>query len=239
MSVRVSVAMAVYNGEKYLREQLSSIQRQLGSDDEIVISVDPSGDGSKALALEMAMNDKRIHVIDGPGQGAIKNFEAALRAASGDIVFLADQDDVWMEGKVACCLQSLDKEKVTAVLHDAIVTDESLLKMRDSFFEGSYKPGVFNNIKRNRYIGCCMAFKREVIELALPFPKGLPMHDQWLGLLAEKLGDISYIDSPQILYRRHEQTVTGRQKSSLAQKTVWRWNIAISYILRSFRHGTH
>lgn len=239
MSVRVSVAMAVYNGEKYLRGQLESIQKQLGGGDEVVISVDPSRDASKALALELAQGDSRIRVIDGPGQGVIRNFECALNAVSGEVIFLADQDDVWMDGKVALCLTQLERANVTAVLHDAVVTDESLHRLRDSFFEGTYRPGIFNNIKRNRYVGCCMAVKRAVAALALPFPKRLPMHDQWLGLLAEKLGDVSFIETPLILYRRHGQTITGRSRAGVLRKAAWRISIATSYILRSIRHGTH
>lgn len=232
MSTRVSVAMAVYNGEKYLRQQIESILYQLGNDDEIVISVDPSSDGSKAIAEDFAQQDKRIHVIEGPGHGVIRNFESALTAVSGQYIFLADQDDIWLHDKLLTCLSNMVEKNVTAVMHDAVVTDDSLHKIRDSFFEGSYEPGVYHNIKRNRFIGCCMAVKKEVLELALPFPKRLPMHDQWLGLMAKKLGTVIYIDKPLLFYRRHEQTLTGQKKTSFVRKAIWRFNILTSFILR-------
>ena len=136
MSVRVSVVMAVYNGEKYLHGQMDSILKQLGDRDEIIVSVDPSVDASKAVALSFQQKDSRIHVFDGPGAGVILNFETALRKAAGDFIFLCDQDDVWLGDKLAACVSALSSEHAAAVVHDAIVADEALNTVRKSFFEG-------------------------------------------------------------------------------------------------------
>ena len=100
-----SVVIAYYNGKEYIKEQAESILGQLGAEDELIISVDSDQDGSGELLREMAENDGRLKLIRGPGQGVVKNFQNGLLHCTGDLVFLADQDDVWLPQKV---------EKVTA-----------------------------------------------------------------------------------------------------------------------------
>ena len=239
MAVRVSVVMAVYNGEKYLAEQISSILPQMEAADELLISVDPCGDRSKEIALGFAARDARVRVMDGPGKGVIRNFEFALKHAAGRFVFLSDQDDVWLEGKMAAMLDELAREGVLAVVHNASVTDETLQNVLGRFFERGFHPGIVRNIIRNRYIGCCMAIKRELLDIALPFPDDIPMHDQWLGLLAARHGKVAYIDRPLMLYRRHAGTVTGRGKAGALTRLKWRLCIVKDLLLYSGRqaHG--
>ena len=89
----VSVALAAYNGEKYLHRQIQSILEQLKEDDELVISLDPSQDQSEELIR--SFHDPRIKLLKGPGKGLIKNFENALLHTRNDVIFLSDQDDIW------------------------------------------------------------------------------------------------------------------------------------------------
>lgn len=236
MSIRVSAVMAVYNGETYLTEQVASILSQLGPNDELVISLDPSKDNSEQLIRQFAENDRRIVYVDGPGQGVVKNFENAVSHARGAFIFLSDQDDVWAQGKLSCCLKTLQKDGVTAVIHDAHITDASLNVQQESATGGVFHAGVFRNIVRNRYMGCCMAFKQELLSIILPFPSNLPMHDQWIGLLASRFGTVAYIDKPLIYYRRHGGTATGRNRAGLLQKLVWRLRITGAYWKRRKRH---
>lgn len=98
--MKISVAMAYYNGGMYIEEQMDTILTQLGEQDEVIVSVDGASDGSKPLLLKMAEEDKRIHVIKGPGKGVVKNFENAIRHCSGEIIYLSDQDDIWKPDKV-------------------------------------------------------------------------------------------------------------------------------------------
>lgn len=236
MSIRVSAAMAVYNGEAYLTEQVASILSQLGPNDELVLSLDPSSDQSEQIIRRFLKNDRRIVFVKGPGQGVVKNFENAIRHTHGAYIFLSDQDDVWTQDKLSCCLDALQKDGVTAVIHDAYVTDESLHVQQESATGGVFHSGAFRNIVRNRYTGCCMAFKRELLSVVLPFPANLPMHDQWIGLLAGRVGHVAYINKPLIYYRRHGHTATGREKSGLMQKLVWRLNITAAYWKRRKCH---
>jgi len=238
MISKVSVAMAVYNGEKYLNEQIDSIIGQLKADDELIISVDPCGDTSKQIALEYAANDVRIRVVDGPGDGVVSNFENALKQANGDCIFLSDQDDMWEDGKIDACVAALE-DGALAVIHDCTVVDSNGSTLHPLLYRGTFKPGAIRNIIKNRYTGCCMAINRALLQYAMPFPDSLPMHDQWLGIAAAHFGRVAYIDRPLIKYRRHECTATGRQRAGIMQKLKWRIAILRAYIGLGLKRKNH
>lgn len=233
----VSVAMAVYNGETYLREQMDSILSQLEGGDEVVISLDPSTDGTRDIIKEYCLKDSRIHLCYGPGNGVIKNFENAIRHCRNEIIFLADQDDVWKTDKVEKVLKGFKDPKVMVVLHDSEVVDESLNVLQPSFFDiKQCRPGIMKNIIKNSYIGCCMAFRRKCTKYFLPFPDKLPMHDQWIGLCCELLGKASFIDEPLLMYRRHGVNLSAMNHASVFQMLRWRidivWALGLRKILR-------
>lgn len=202
MREAVSVAMATYNGEKYIKEQLDSILVNLQPQDEVIISDDGSQDNTKSL-IE-SYHDKRIHLIEGPHLGVKQNVGNALSHTSHEIIFLADQDDIWMKDKIDIILETMKKEQATCVVHDALIVDQNCHSLGKTFFE--YKNGgvgIRKNIIRNTYIGCCMAFNRAVLKKALPIPNSIEMHDQWIGLLNEKYGHSYFLKEPLIMYRRH------------------------------------
>ena len=104
----ISVCMATYNGEKYIRQQICSIISQIGEGDEVIISDDGSTDSTLDTIRSMA--DSRIRIVKGPcRRSPTLNFENALSHAQGDYIFLADQDDVWLPGKVSACVQWLNR----------------------------------------------------------------------------------------------------------------------------------
>ena len=222
---KISVALAAYKGENFIEEQLSSILTQLKPLDEVVVSDDFPEGKTKEVVMKLAGNDTRIKYIAGPGKGLIMNFENAIKHCTGDFIFLADQDDVWLPDKVEKVTEKL-LSGADLVLHNAMVTD-SHLKVNDTSFFASHgtKTGYFNNLVKNSYMGCCMAFRKELTEKILPFPENLPMHDQWIGLIAEKTGRVCLEEKPLILYRRHGGNMTGG-KTSLKQKIMWRISIA-------------
>lgn len=228
MRRKVSVAMAVYNGEKFLKQQLDSVLSQLSDTDEVIVSLDPSTDKSKDIID--SYGDKRIKVVKGPGRGLIANFENAIRHTKNDIIFLCDQDDVWLPDKVDKVLLAFNQnQNVMVVLHDAIVIDERLNIVNDSYFSfRKSKLGVLSNIIKNSYIGCCMAFSKELIPYILPFPKDLPMHDQWIGLTGEKKGTNVLLGDKLILYRRHEENASNIKHSGIIQMLKWRKSIVKS-----------
>lgn len=223
---KISVAMAVFNGEKYLKDQISSILVQLKENDELVISVDESSDNSFEILKQLSKKDNRIKLIKGPNSGVIKNFENAILNCRGDYIFLSDQDDLWVKDKISKVKDVFKNENVDLILHDAKVADKDLNVIYDSFFKlRKSKPGILKNMFKNSYIGCCTAFKSELKKKILPFPKSIPMHDQWIGLIAEKYGKVKFLKEPLIIYRRHEQNNTELYHSSFKNMITWRFNI--------------
>lgn len=220
----ISVAMAVYNGQAYIKEQLDSILCQLDDKDEIVISLDPSTDHSKDI-IE-SYQDPRIHLIDGKGKGLITNFENAISHCQNEFIFLSDQDDIWSKHKKKKVLEAFD-DKTICIVHDAyVVSGDGKKILKESFYlTRDSRPGLLKNIMKNSYIGCCMAFRKELVEDILPFPQDLPMHDQYIGLIAQKKGDVKFIKDRLLSYRRHENTSSQDTHSNVKQMLIWRYQI--------------
>lgn len=223
----VSVVLAAYNGGEYIKAQLESVLGQLGKNDEVIISDDKPSGTTKSAVEDILSSDPRVRYIEGPGKGVIKNFEHAIKNAIGDYIFLCDQDDIWLDGKVEAVLAEFEKGAVV-VMHDAKVVNNDLEVTQNSFFAAhGTGTGLVKNVVRNTYIGCCMAFSKELKPHILPFPDNLPMHDQWIGLRGERFGRVSLINEPFILYRRHDGTATGGA-TTFAQKLKWRIAIITS-----------
>ena len=202
MREKVSVALASYNGEKYIERQIESILRNLSEKDELIVSDDGSSDDT--VKIVESFHDNRIKLFMGPGEGVKKNFENAIRNCSGRYIFLSDQDDVWMDGKVDTVLDAFYDTGCPAVVHDCIVVDEGEKEIEGSFY--AYRksgPGKFKNFMKNTYVGCCMAFDAKLKDDILPIPNDIEMHDQWIGLMAEKAGKPAFITDRLILFKRH------------------------------------
>ena len=193
--------MTTYNGELYLDEQIKSILPQLNPDDELVICDDGSTDST--ISIIESFKDMRIHLHRNHFRNHILNFEYALHKAKGDIIFLCDQDDVWLPDKVKTMLPYFDIYDL--VCSNCIVTDQVLKHDNNTFFhdDPNHKTGIIKNLWHNQYLGCCMAFNRKVLSKALPFPKNLITHDTWIGLVSEIAGKPKFISKPLIYFRRH------------------------------------
>lgn len=217
----ISVALAAYKGEKYIEEQLLSILPQLSASDEVIVSDDKPGGATEKIVRRIMADDPRVVYVEGKGRGVVQNFVNAIRYCKGDIIFLCDQDDVWLPNKVLRVKEAFD-EGASLVLHNAYVTDENLNITDYSFFEKrKSKKGFLHNIVKNSYMGCCMAFDKKLLKKIMPIPKYVPMHDQWIGLMGEKYGKVKFIDAPLIYYRIHGDNVTGGE-TTLEQKLLWR-----------------
>lgn len=154
----ISVCIATYNGSKYIKEQIDSILPQLDECDEIIVSDDSSTDNT--LSILKSYHDRRIIIFTNQKfNSPIYNFENALKHAKGDIIFLSDQDDIWEFNKVQVMISFLQKKSL--VVSDCYIINQDKNVICDSLFNGKVpNAGVFINILRNHYIGCCMAFRR-------------------------------------------------------------------------------
>ncbi len=217
----ISVALAAYKGEKYIEAQIRSILPQLSYGDEIIVSDDRPGGMTEKIVKRIAAEDSRVLWVEGKSKGVVSNFVNAIRYCKGDKIFLCDQDDVWLPDKVKRVMEAFD-EGYDLVLHNAYITDGDLNITDYSFFEkrGS-KKGVLRNIFKNSYMGCCMAFDRKLLKKIMPMPRSIPMHDQWIGILAEIYGKVKFLDLPLIYYRVHGGNVTGGE-TTFRQKIEWR-----------------
>lgn len=232
----VSVCIATYNGQRFIREQLESILSQLSGEDEIIVSDDGSTDAT--LSVIESLHDSRIKIIEGPRRGINANFNNALSHATGNVIFLADQDDVWLPGKVEKCIEVL--KICDLVLHDAIITDECLTPQNKTLFlELNIKEGFIPNFIRNRFTGCCMAFRREILDYILPIPdSSIFFHDNWIGLMTSLKGKVKFIPFNGIFFRRHSDTnsLAGKGRGlSIFKKIKYRSALLCNIVKRTLK----
>ncbi len=200
----ISICIATYNGEKYIKEQLLSILQQLSPFDEVIISDDNSSDGT--LAIIQDLNDPRIRVYKNKGdKGYTPNFENAIGKANGEFIFLSDQDDIWEPNKIKVCMEYLNKYDY--VVSDATIVDKNGILQAPSFYrKRGARAGLLHNLIRFSYLGCCIAFKKKLLEKVLPFPPNhrYCTHDNWITIIAMAYYKVAIIPEPLIKYRRYD-----------------------------------
>jgi glycosyltransferase involved in cell wall biosynthesis len=213
--MKISICLAVYNGEKFLLQQIESIIKQVDDNCELIFIDDRSTDGSVDIIKNF--NDKRIRIIQNViNLGQQKTFEHVLGLASGDIIFFSDQDDIWVEGKVDAFLRVFNETKCAAVVSDAKIIDQDGIIKTDSFFlQRRSGPGLLKNFVKNTYLGCCMAVDKRVKDWVLPFPDNITQHDEWIGLVCDYVDRVVFLDEPLTLYRRHTSNASSATRLPL------------------------
>ncbi len=210
----ISVCIAAYNGERFIKRQIDSILCQLGRNDEIVVADDSTTDRTAAILNNF--NDHRIRVVNGAYKGSPTfNFEKAIQAAKGDFIFLSDQDDEWLPNKVKIFMSYL--KEYDCIISDNIVVDGEGNVLSDSFYilNSMHQGKWYNLLIRNNYIGCCMAFRSTLLDTILPFPKTIPMHDIWIGNVAAFKYKLRFVPEKTIKFYRHSNTssTTGHESN--------------------------
>ena len=208
----ISVCMATYNGEKYIREQMESILCQLNECDEVIVSDDGSKDGT--IRILESFHDERIKILQNEGKhGFVGNFENALRVAKGDFIFLSDQDDEWMPNKVAVVLKELKDSDL--IVHDAELIDGEGKSMGKNYYSFLHNSSCFlMNLWKTRFLGCCMAFRKAVLDDCLPFPQNTVGHDYWIGMYSLVNYRVKFIPDILLMYRRHGGNVSPSSEKS-------------------------
>ena len=234
---KISVCMAAYNGEPFVEAQVRSILPQLKPTDEVVIVDDRSTDATVARIAQVA--DPRIRVLrHEKNRGVVAAFEDALRSATGETLFLCDDDDLWAPTKASRFVE-LFKERpdVEIVTSRVRMIDESGQPLPDSRInrEGRFLPGFWRNVYKNHYQGSAMAIRASLLGRVLPFParEGF-LHDAWIGTRNDLLGGkTAFIDEELLFYRRHLNNAS-RTKSLMRQIQT-----RIDLLLAHLGHGDH
>jgi glycosyltransferase involved in cell wall biosynthesis len=233
-SAPVSVAMITYNGARFVEAQLRSILDQLRPDDELLVVDDASTDDT--VARVRGARDPRIRLLLNPRNGGVRTtVERALRATTGDPIFLADQDDIWLPGKRAALSRALSADSAAiGVVTDAQVIDAGGKVTEESFMRlrGGFRAGLRGALGRNCYLGCSMAVRRRLLDVALPLPQTIPMHDIWFGAVGALLDHWVYVDEPLIQYRRHEGNASPGRPAGIGQMLRWRTQLALALAVR-------
>jgi len=231
--MNITVCIATFNGEKYIKKQIISILNQINSNDEIVISDDSSTDDT--INIIKNINDSRIKLFqNNKFYNPIYNFENAIKKSTGDIIVLSDQDDIWLNNKIKIIKERFRNkiEDIYTLMMNGYIIDKTGKVINDSIYSynGSGK-GIIKNIIKNTYMGCSMAFTRKSLDVLLPFPKNIPMHDSWIGILSEIFGEVKFDNRKSIKYRIHDsnQSLT---KTNLNKKIYWRYHLVKELIKR-------
>lgn len=226
----VQILMAVYNGERYLGQQIESILNQSFQDWELLISDDCSTDRSLDLIKLYCERDSRIRlVLDGSHFGSAKShFMALFRTASAPYVMTADQDDVWDNHKIELTLNKMKESEIKSsgpvlVCTDLRVVDQDLNLISPSFLR--YSALDASKIDLGYFLasclvtGCTMMINHQLLLLLQRKvdTDSLIMHDWWASLVAAAFGNVVYIPEPTISYRQHFDNSVGAVKFSLLQ----------------------
>jgi glycosyltransferase involved in cell wall biosynthesis len=198
----VSIALATYNGERFLAEQLDSLLRQTYPNLEIVISDDGSTDGTRSIIARYAATHPRISTYVNSGEKGVRNnFQYAIRQCKGDLIALCDQDDIWLPGKIEELVNQIGDASL--IYHDSLLINEEAVSLETRAVPNHYtgnNPVVF--LFKNVVSGHACLFKREILREALPFPAGI-CHDWWLAAVAADQRGIKFYPKVLVYYRQH------------------------------------
>ena len=223
MNDLVSVVMATYNGEKFLRLQIESILNQSYSNLEVIVVDDCSTDSTMEILHEYASQDLRIKIFPAEKNfGLVANFERGIKLAKGEFIALSDQDDIFDDNKIEVLRSAL----IASNGCDLVVSDLRLIDgegkiIADSMWSfqdrnGDRKGNPFRRLVYDNFAtGCAMMFTRRIRDLAVPFPKECLVHDWWLALVAscQKGRGIILVEQKLAGYRQHGSNQIGASKS--------------------------
>lgn len=203
----ISVAMATYNGEKYLEQQLDSIAAQTVLPDELVVCDDCSTDRTIEI-LNRFKEKVPFNVIilqNETNSGYIKNYARVIPVAKGDFVFMCDQDDVWFPNKIETVLKTFEEHpNAQLVAHDAMCTDADLNPVGTTLFQYDVLRGLRYGSAIHGFVTCV---RRSYLNYTLPIPYCYSF-DRWLSLPASELKIRYELDVVLGYYRRHEKAIT-------------------------------
>ncbi|CAB4894673.1 MAG: glycosyltransferase [Actinobacteria bacterium] len=233
MRPRISVVVCTHNGATFLSDQLDSIVGQSVLPDEIVISDDASTDTTRQI-IEQFVRETRVAfpgiscrvLLSEKPRGVRGNFEWAISQTTGDLIALADQDDVWHRQRLERQISLGEAPAVLLSHSNADLIDESGKSLGYLLFATLHMNGrTVRNInsgdgfrelmRRNVVTGATVMLSRKLTELAFPIPSAW-LHDEWLAVVAAMNYGLVSIDEPLISYRQHASNQIGARRLNLA-----------------------
>jgi glycosyltransferase involved in cell wall biosynthesis len=222
---RVSVCLAAFRGEQFIRQQMDSILEQLGPEDELVVVDDASPDRTWEVVADVRDARIRLHRND-VNIGYVRTFERAVRYARGDLLFFADQDDVWLPGRLEAMVAALESSAVVStsvsVLGEPVEPPRFRLRARDSRRHLANIVAIL--VGYRPYTGCAMAFRRDILDSVLPIPSFVyESHDLWLALVANTHGENLHLERASVARRLHagNQTPIGWRGPRAILRARW------------------
>lgn len=246
----ISVVICTYNGSAYIKEQLSSIIDQTLTPSEIVVCDDCSDDNTVAIVKEVLSSTNIPHRVEVNSRtiGVTKNFERAIGLSRGSIILLSDQDDVWINRKIELIVNVFRKHPCCVlVFSDALLVDHNLKPLGFFLWESfnysnqllAYE-SIFQ-IMLNRCVvtGATMAISRKLYDVSVPFPENW-LHDGWLSINSQLIGDSIGLDVALILYRQHSANLIGASRKNIVLKVkLYFSNFKIINKLRKERYSKY
>ncbi|NJM10074.1 MAG: glycosyltransferase family 2 protein [Bdellovibrionaceae bacterium] len=241
---QVDIVLPYHNGSKFIEAQLDSIQKaELRSETKLhVLVID---DGSRADEFEflttICARFTNVTIYRNEANlGCIKSFERGLSLSSAQYVMTSDQDDIWMPDKIQRSLdllRSAERTEAALVFTDLCVVDQNLDVLRtrmlalENFQQSRDK---YRILFQNIVAGCTIIVNRKLLEMALPFPSGIPMHDHWLAVCAAFGGRIEMLNEPMVLYRQHDNNLVGSPMPRLLYR-IMTPRASLSHLHQSLR----
>tara|TARA_R110001592_G_scaffold179398_1_gene421012 strand:+ start:1352 stop:2242 length:891 start_codon:yes stop_codon:yes gene_type:complete len=235
--IKVSVAMATWNGEQYLAQQLDSILAQTRKPDELIICDDASQDGTVELLTEYALRHPEIHLIcNEQNEGINRNFRKALSLCTGDLIFISDQDDIWAQNKLALMLEA--STDTALIYSDAKVIDEMEQVICESEIRFHRTHPVQGRptsslLASNSVSGHNLAAHKSVVDafLKTEMPDVL-LYDHWLALIASCQGEIRFIPAQLCSHRIHQSNAHNNLTKPKPKKTrrLGEWIVVADYL---------
>ena len=230
----IEVLLSTYNGEAFLQEQIDSILGQTGVTVKILARDDGSTDDTVEILSRFSKKEPdRFNLLAGPegNIGVVKSFELLLSKSKAPYVAFADQDDIWVQNKLSKSAEALleiekSGRKPALVYTDLRVVSENMKILHESFF--SYmrlNPERGKSTRmlclQNCVVGCTALLNRELVNIVLPFPDSVIMHDWWTGLCAAYSGKAVYLPNQTVEYRQHLGNVVGAKSVFSRALSIW------------------
>ncbi len=211
----ISIAMATYNGEKFIIEQLDSIINQSYKNIEIIICDDNSNDKTVEILKSYCKKFPLTIIQNKINLGIVKSFEISLKNCKGEYIVLSDQDDIFLPKKIEILFDNI---KDSLLIHsDSIIIDQEKNILFDSHFDSfksKNKTYFMDYIIGNNVTGNSVLIKKDLVRYAIPFPKYIRIHDHYLAICASYHGKIEFIPDKLQYYRQHSNNSIGIRKNN-------------------------